>query len=139
MTINALLNRLEGVKERGQGRWVAKCPAHNDRLPSLSIRELSDGKVLIHCFAGCSVDEVCCAVGLDVNELFPCGRGGYEKSGGRSFPASDVLRCVAFEAIVVLTAAEAVVSGAPLSAEDRARLSLAVGRMQSALMVVEGG
>jgi putative DNA primase/helicase len=35
------------------GGWVARCPAHDDRTPSLSVRESSEGKILVHCFAGC--------------------------------------------------------------------------------------
>ena len=35
------------------GGWMARCPAHHDRKPSLSIRDADDGKVLIHCHAGC--------------------------------------------------------------------------------------
>ena len=38
--------------------WMAHCPAHRDRTPSLSIRETDDGRVLVHCFAGCSQHDV---------------------------------------------------------------------------------
>jgi len=41
----------------GEG-WVAHCPAHEDSRPSLSLRERPDGKVLVHCFAGCTQDAV---------------------------------------------------------------------------------
>jgi len=37
--------------------WMAKCPAHDDNNPSLSIREV-DGKVLLHCHAGCTQGDV---------------------------------------------------------------------------------
>ena len=50
MTIEDFLTRLDGVKRTGRG-WQAKCPAHDDRSPSLSIREGELG-VLLHCFAG---------------------------------------------------------------------------------------
>jgi hypothetical protein len=39
-------------------RWMARCPAHDDRTPSLSIREAPSGKLLVHCFAGCKQDQV---------------------------------------------------------------------------------
>jgi hypothetical protein len=42
----------------GAGRWIAKCPAHPDRSPSLSIREGRNGRVLVHCFAGCKTQDV---------------------------------------------------------------------------------
>lgn len=42
---------------RSGSDWMAKCPAHNDRNPSLCIRD-ADGKVLLHCHAGCSQTDV---------------------------------------------------------------------------------
>lgn len=51
--------------------WTAQCPAHDDRSPSLSIRELADGSVLLHCFAGCPTDDVVEALGIGMFELFP--------------------------------------------------------------------
>ena len=65
-----LLSRLEGVRKCGDG-WSALCPAHEDRSPSLSISDADDGRVLVHCHAGCSVDAVCGAVGLRVADLMP--------------------------------------------------------------------
>ena len=50
-----------GGKKVGSG-WMAKCPAHPDKTPSLSINESADGKVLVHCHAGCSQDEVIAAL-----------------------------------------------------------------------------
>ncbi|HLW82620.1 MAG TPA: hypothetical protein VKS20_11345 [Candidatus Acidoferrales bacterium] len=49
---------------------MTRCPAHADRSPSLSIREGSDGRVLLHCFAGCSLEAVCEATGIHVFNLF---------------------------------------------------------------------
>jgi hypothetical protein len=46
------------AQRAGAGRWIAKCPAHPDRSPSLSIREGRDGRVLLRCFAGCKTEEV---------------------------------------------------------------------------------
>jgi putative DNA primase/helicase len=42
--------------------WLARCPAHDDREPSLSIREADDGKVLVHCHAGCEQEHVIAAL-----------------------------------------------------------------------------
>ena len=50
-TADALAKALHGRK-CGSG-WIARCPAHNDRHPSLSIAE-RDGKLLVYCHAGCS-------------------------------------------------------------------------------------
>jgi hypothetical protein len=52
-----ILRHLEGV-ERRNGYWIALCPAHPDHNPSLSIKEGDNGKPLVHCFAGCSFEEI---------------------------------------------------------------------------------
>jgi putative DNA primase/helicase len=44
------------------GGWMARCPAHDDRYPSLSIREAEDGKILIYCHAGCDQEHVIAAL-----------------------------------------------------------------------------
>jgi hypothetical protein len=54
MTADAFTGLLQ-ARRVGPGRWVAKCPAHRDRSPSLSIAAGQDGRVLVYCFAGCSV------------------------------------------------------------------------------------
>jgi putative DNA primase/helicase len=68
MNIRNLLNRLEGVKRDGKG-WKANCPAHDDQKPSLTITEEKD-KVLLYCHAGCRVQEVVGAIGLQMADLF---------------------------------------------------------------------
>jgi hypothetical protein len=68
MTAESLLARLLGVRRSGSG-WLAKCPAHRDRNPSLSISE-RDGKVLLHCFAGCTAESICATLGIRVSDLF---------------------------------------------------------------------
>jgi hypothetical protein len=134
MTAENLLSKLDKVKRTGAGRWKACCPAHADKGPSLSIRELDDGRVLCKCFAGCTISEVLAAAGLDMAELFPPRETTYDgPPERRPFPAADALRAVAFEALVVVAAASALVAGEPISTMDRERLSLASGRIQGAL------
>ncbi len=70
MIAEELVGRLEAVRPKGTGKWQARCPAHDDREPSLSIREADDGRILVYCFAGCSVEAICAALGLTVRELF---------------------------------------------------------------------
>lgn len=69
--IQDLLDRLSFTKKTGEGRWLARCPAHDDRSPSLDIREAEDGRILIHCFAGCGAVDILDAVGMDFGALFP--------------------------------------------------------------------
>jgi len=137
VSADTLLSLLDKVKRTGPDRWVARCPAHDDRGPSLAVRELEDGRVLVHCFAGCCVDEVVSAAGLEMSDLFPHrplhdGR----KRERRPFSADDALRCLDFEATLVLVAAQDVLSGKPLSEADRDRLAVAVERITLAKAVV---
>lgn len=65
-----LLARLEGVRRVSDTEAVAKCPAHNDRSPSLSVRHAGD-RLLVHCHAGCPTEDVMSAVGLTMAALMP--------------------------------------------------------------------
>ena len=67
-----ILPKLEKVKAgRGRGQWLACCPAHQDRDPSLALKELSDGMVMLHCWSGCDAREIVNAIGLDMRSLYP--------------------------------------------------------------------
>lgn len=69
MDVRDILNRLTGVKG-GSGQWYARCPAHDDKHQSLSVSVGQDGRVLLNCHAGCSVENVAAAMGLTVKDLF---------------------------------------------------------------------
>ena len=69
--IETVLTRLQGVKPTGAKQWQAVCPAHDDHKPSLSITLAEDGKILLHCQAGCAFDAVCENLGISPAELFP--------------------------------------------------------------------
>lgn len=69
MTITCCLSLLDGVKPCGAGKFSAKCPAHEDRSPSLSVREGERG-VLLHCWAGCSLDAIASSLGIAIKDLF---------------------------------------------------------------------
>ena len=96
MSAEKLLSRLEKVKETRPGRWLACCPAHEDKSPSLSIRELEDGRVLVHDFAGCEVGAVLDALGLKMTDLFP------EEIQRREFKPVRLDRLSAREALALL-------------------------------------
>jgi len=72
--VEDFLDRLDGVRPSGDG-WIARCPAHEDRHPSLSISTGRDGRVLLHCHAGCSAEAIASAVGLELRDLFECDAG----------------------------------------------------------------
>jgi hypothetical protein len=132
---DTLLSRLHGVKQTAPGRWLARCPAHDDKRASLSIREADDNKLLIHDFAGCSVHEVVAAVGLKLSDLFPPRADAHAIKGERRpFPATDVLRAVEQEVLIAATAASFLGNGGSLTDEDRARLLLAAQRISRAIL-----
>ncbi|MEO7861378.1 MAG: hypothetical protein ABIU05_13230 [Nitrospirales bacterium] len=77
MTTAAWLSRLEGVRSRSTGEWLARCPAHQDKNPSLSLSEGERG-LLVKCWSGCTLAEITVALGLRVADLFydsPTPRG----------------------------------------------------------------
>lgn len=68
MSIDEILSRLHAVRRSGAG-WMARCPGHEDKTPSLSIHEGERG-ILLRCWAGCSLDEICAALGVQKRDLF---------------------------------------------------------------------
>jgi len=66
--LRKLLDQLDGVRPNGNG-WKARCPAHEDKNQSFSLHE-RDGKILLHCFAGCGFDSILSALHIDARELF---------------------------------------------------------------------
>ena len=85
-TLDQFLLRLEDVNHQGAGQWTARCPVsdHGDRHASLSVGT-GDKGVQVWCHAGCTVDEVCAAVGWNVRDLFfnviPINGNGHGRSG----------------------------------------------------------
>ena len=69
MKIDAFLSRLERVRRSANG-WTARCPAHDDATPSLSVTLGEDGRILVKCFAGCDLPAIVGALGVEVAELF---------------------------------------------------------------------
>lgn len=68
MKLDDFLGRFESVKRQGSG-FIARCPAHDDQNPSLSIKE-EKGKILLHCHAGCTTESIVSALGLSFSDLF---------------------------------------------------------------------
>ena len=79
LTLAEFLGRLEGVTGGG-GQYSAKCPNHGDQHNSLSISAGQDGRVLLHCHAGCSTEDIVWSMGLQMKDLF------VETTPGEAFP-----------------------------------------------------
>lgn len=69
--VRDVLSRLQKVRKLASGGWIARCPGHPDREPSLSIAEGTDGRVLLTCHAGCEAPQIVAALGLTMTSLFP--------------------------------------------------------------------
>lgn len=133
MDVNVLLSRLHGVKGRN-GSWIARCPAHEDRSPSLTVKELDDGRILMHCFAGCGTDAVLGVIGLTLQDLFPAPLT-HRLAPVRAFTAMDALRCLQFEGSILALSAADLADGKTV---DRDRLTTACGRIAEALEFAHG-
>ena len=138
MSVETLISRLDKVKRTGDGRYVACCPAHEDKRPSMTIRELPDGRILMHCFSGCDTESILSAIGLEFSVLFPEPLMQHGKPERRPFNAHDVLACVQFESRLAAIAAIHVANGEVLSPENKARLILAASRLNEAFEVCNG-
>ncbi len=134
MSLETLIDRLDGVRETGPGKYVARCPAHDDRSPSLAIKDCGDGRILLHCFAGCDVESVLDALGLSFSDIMPerVGEMHTYKPVRQRFDARQVLRVLRPEATLVAIAAENIAEGVTLSDEDRDRVFNAACRIRAA-------
>ena len=138
MIIEELLERLQGVRKTGHRRWLARCCAHCDENPSLSVSVGTGGQILLHCFAGCSVEEIASALGLDVADLFP-EKLEFSKGRAPRFPAHEILMALADEIqIVALLLTRWSDPNRDWSAEDYDRLIVANARVQDGAALDEG-
>lgn len=141
MSAAAILSRLAGVKKTTASSWMSQCPAHPDRDPSLSIREGRDGKVLLHCFAGCETDSVLAAIGMDLRDLFPSGEGTIYAERidltRRQWAIRKALHFIEREMMIVALAGEDFLAGRPLNDADRSRLAEAIAKIRTALEATE--
>ena len=133
MIAERLISRLEGVVQNGSSKWMARCPAHDDGTPSLSVTDLAD-RVLIHCFSGCAPANITAAVGLSLADLFPPKLLGHslKPAKQRLVSPGQALEIVAKEALFVCVVASQIARGEGLSSGDKERLFLAGGRIHEA-------
>ena len=71
MTPGDFVSRLTKVRRHGTNKWMACCPAHDDKSPSLAISATPQGKILLKCFAGCEALDIVHSMGLELTDLFP--------------------------------------------------------------------
>lgn len=140
--IDELLSRLDGVRKSGRG-FTAKCPAHQDRTASLAVSEGTDGRILLHCFSGCSALQVVHALGMEMSDLFPRRiETAFTREDRRAL--SDAARMSRWKAALAVLAREATLvetgavmaAGGLLGPEDVSRLHVAAQRIRDAWAVM---
>jgi len=129
--IENTLSRLEKPRQRQPGQWSARCPAHPDKSPSLSVRETPDGAVLLHCFGGCETAEIVASMGLELSDLFPPRDKptGTPKKIANLLTAGQALELLATETLFVAVAIGNFFHGMTLTQVDIDRLTTAAGRI----------
>ena len=133
MSLETLIDRLDGVKETGPGKYLSRCPSHDDRSPSLAISEGDDGRVLLHCFAGCETEDVLSVVGLTFADVMPERIGqehAYKPVRNRISP-KDALSTLDHESLVVAIIGADFLEHKVIDGDTWGRLGLAVQRINS--------
>lgn len=136
--VELVLSRLQDYRDRGNGKYIAKCPAHDDRSPSLSITEGRNGNAVMLCFAECSIDEICAALGLEVSDLFPHTKSHHAPPQKVRMALTDAFHCLQYESTIVAIAADILANGRALNEEEHNRLRLAVNKLNAVNEAVYG-
>ena len=129
--IEKVLSRIGNPIQRRDGQWSARCPAHEDKNPSLSVCETDEGAVLVHCFAGCSYQRIFACLDLDISEAFPPrNKSGKEpRQTPRLIAPSQALEILDTEANFVAVCANNLANGLTLNEADLERLNKSSGRI----------
>ena len=122
MNIEQLLARLEKIRRTGDGKWLACCPAHNDKTPSLAIKQTDDGKILIHCFAGCDVESIVSSIDLSLADLMPDNPTYKKGSKPPKFNKYELFDRLVYESIILCIAIRQLITKEALSTEDQKRV-----------------
>lgn len=132
-TVCDLLDRLEKVRLSGPDRWIACCPSHADRTPSLSVRR-GDDRWLIHCFAGCSAVDVVRSIGLELADLFDdrVFRHTVDRQRGPRISAAEKLELIEHELMVAAFILSGFIENKGITEPDWQRLATATARIGAA-------
>jgi hypothetical protein len=126
--VGRILERLKKVQRTAPGKWRACCPAHDSAGRSLAIAD-RDGRVLIHCFAGCTADAVLSSVGLTFGDLYDKPLGDFPPLKRSQFNARDVLDLVVREAMTISIIASDFLRQRQISPLEAERLFSATSRL----------
>jgi len=133
MGIDKLLAGLSKVRATHPGEWVACCPAHSDKNPSLAIRKCDNGKILLKCWAGCSVSDIVGSVGLELGDLFPDMPKHHSKPARNYFAASTVLKSLRMPLCILSVAGHDLRNKKHISEGNLAEINKALAQIDMAL------
>lgn len=125
--MSEILQHLDGLKKTGSG-YLAQCPAHKDNDPSLTVSIQGDGKVLLHCFAGCSVHDILGSLGLPYSVLFGDDNFDYQlnqKNKKTLFDRKQFMR----DYIIAKVAEADALNGKKLNSTDTATAKASIDRL----------
>lgn len=135
MTVDEFVGRLDKSKQHGRN-WLARCPAHEDRKPSLTVTEGADSRVIVHCFAGCSVESIVGALGLELDALFPERPVPIHEGRARphrvKFNPHHIIDAVSEEITLLAVYSAMLDRGETPTPEDRARMRVSAARIEEA-------
>jgi hypothetical protein len=131
MSLDQMLRRLEKVKKTGAQRWIARCPAHQDKSPSLSIRETADGRILLHCFGGCGALDIVDALGLRLRDLFQDSSNSNSGATGMAghIPLLDMIPFLDHELLVCALIMQDMLGARALTEDQWSRFAQASSRI----------
>jgi hypothetical protein len=120
--LERFLARLDGVRNKASG-FIALCPAHDDRNPSLTVDEGAEGQVLFRCWAGCDSADVVASIGLTFADLYPERQHHAPRSRRRPPPPwRDLVRLLMLETTVLEIGVTMLESGDVPGPTDVARM-----------------
>lgn len=138
MQAEQLLARLQKVRPNGKRQWTACCPAHDDRSPSLAIREAEDSRLLVYCFGGCGIEDILAAIGLDISDLFPEKLLDGKRPIPKPFFPGNVFAILSHEIAIAALIAADLHKNRAVSQADYDRLLMTVNRLNRIAGAVYG-
>lgn len=130
--MHQILSHFDKVRSTSKSNsYNCLCPAHDDRNASLSIKIAEDGRVLIHCFAGCDIQNILSAVGLTLDDIIP-ERIDMLKPTGKAFNPYAILKSMKDDALFVYMCASHIEKGEQLEETDKEKLLQTVQKLREA-------
>lgn len=119
--MHEILSLFNGTRKTGESQWQCKCPVHGDKTASLGIA-FKDGRILINCFAGCSLESILKSVGLKFDDIMPEKNLGHHKPERHLWNPYSVLKSIRDDVGFVYMCAHHMAKGKRLLDSDYEKL-----------------